>query len=153
MNILNTKLLVSMIFGLCLTGICVRYVGSTTNVAIPPEQDAFLSYWQCAEGLANGLLQIQSHDEFFEVHEIIGATNPDAGNSMKIILDGLCEELENHKTAFGQLSADEIQRLTQQHADLVQNVKVASVELATRHSTTPEILGEDWLRYSKALCP
>ena len=60
---------------------------SSPPVAVSPQEDAFLSYWQCADSLAKGLLEIQSHDELIEPCGAIDPPDQSAERSMKDVFD------------------------------------------------------------------
>jgi hypothetical protein len=124
---------------------------------LDPEEDTFLSYWQCAEGLANGLLQVESAEQFHRPLPGIGKADlkdrkkPGINKSLKETLDDLCDELEGYREDISQLPSDEVDRLMNKHAALVQRVKAAEEELSRRHADAPQILGADWDRYGDAL--
>lgn len=115
--------------------------------------DAFLSYFQCADGLTMALAQIKSRDDFELPHPKIGDLDPDSAESMKYICDDFCEQLVGYKAAMEKMRADEIEESAERHAELVKRVKVAVANLARRHAETPEILREDWDAYAEALEP
>ena len=123
---------------------------SSQPVAVSPQEDAFLSYWQCADSLAKRLLEITSHAELIATREAIGPANPTTTQPMKDILDDLCAKLETYKSGAEQVSATMTELLLLQHEELVNAVQAAVTQLADRHAKSPEILGEDWNRYRPA---
>lgn len=115
--------------------------------------DAFLSYWQCADGLTRALAQVKSRDEFVAPHPKIGDPDPDLADSMKDICDRLCEQLIAYKEALANASADDLDELREEHDELVNRVTKAVAELDLRHAESPDILGDDWQDYAEALQP
>ncbi len=124
---------------------------SSSNPIALPEDNDFLSYWQCAEGLAKSMQQVQSRETFLKPPPGALVVDPEAFESLKDILDAVCDQLEAYQVKLAELPADEIQRLTEEHAELVKRVQSVTQELA--HSEVPRILGEDWDRYRRALQP
>ena len=139
---------------LCILFCCVLGAGcseSSPSVAMSPPEDAFLSYWQCADSLVKGLMEIRSHEELIATREAIGAPDPMATRPMKDIFDELCNTLETYQSAVEQLPAPESEQLIKQHADLVTAVKAAVSTLESRNAKSPEILGVDCNRYKLSL--
>lgn len=146
------------LIGIALLAICVfGYWRSTPprNPILVPEDDDFLSYWQSAENLAKGLQQVRSSEEFVSPRPKpkMSATDSEIGESLKDILERVCDDLEVYQAKLAQLPPDEFERLAEKHAALVKRVTAATDELARRHKESPLILGEYWDRYRMALRP
>ena len=129
--------------------VCAAGCSSSSIPALPPEDDAFLSYWQCAEGLANGLKDVQTRNQFIERQPAIPGRGE--ATSLKEIFDNACAELEEYGERLQELPDEEIDRLREKHKELVQRVTDIRDELARRHEQSPAILGADWQRYQLAL--
>src|SRR5579863_1687645 len=80
--------------GLVLAALLVHFAGcgdrtSSAKVILAPEDNTFVSYWQCAEGLANGLKQVESHEQFLQQPRGIVNDPKENAESIKDILDQL----------------------------------------------------------------
>lgn len=118
-------------------------------------QDAFLSYWQSAAGLATGLKKLDSREAFMGPLSL-GPPAPlkdqdGPGRTMKDMLDALCTQVEGYGGAVQALPPETIRRLNEKHHALVTETKKLIEESSNRHAESPEILGADWDRYRTAL--
>jgi hypothetical protein len=125
--------------------------GSSGNPILLPDDNDFLSYWQCAEGLVIDLQQVRSRDEFRTPRLVIGAADPKTSKSLKDRLDAACDKLEAYQEKLAGLPDSQIKRLTEKYADLVKRVQTGTEDLSRRHAANPQILDEDWNRYRQAL--
>ena len=136
-------------------GAGVGYWRATTSrnpILLSPEEDTFVSYWNCAENLVNGMTQVRSNEEFLKPPRgAIPVAEDEEPESLKEILDRVCADLEAYREKLLQLPDEEIETLTGVHAKLVQSVVGAREDLARRLKDPTQIFGEDWDRYWQAL--
>lgn len=104
----------------------------------PPAEDAFVSYYQAAYGLASGLQQIKSREEFDQQNQNGG-------------IDRLAGQLVAFSEAVEQLSESERVAFALKHSDLLEQTKNACQELWRIHDRNPEILGNQWEIYWNSL--
>jgi hypothetical protein len=135
---------------LCGLGFTARRIYRSPPVG---RDDAFLSYWQCADGLTTALAQVKSNDDFVTSHPKIGDPDAESGQSMKDVCDDLCVQLDAFRAAIERMPEDEVEESARRHSDVVKHVKEAIANLMKRHADAPEILGEDWETYAEALEP
>ncbi len=148
-NIRQYAIVVSVLV-LCGLGFTARQIYRSPPVG---RDDAFLSYWQCADGLTTALAQVKSNDEFVTSHPKIGDPDPESGQSMKDVCDDLCVQLDAYRAAFENMPEEEVAESARRHSDLVKHVKEAIANLTKRHAEAPDILGEDWETYAQSLEP
>jgi hypothetical protein len=110
--------------------------GRDQHPRLPPADDAFLSYFQAAYGLANLLLHP-------------APLMP--GENRQEQLAMACEELKNLQAAAAALPPDELDRLVREHEKVVAEVGAAWRVLAHRQSKSRQSPGVDWPRVEAAL--
>lgn len=105
-------------------------------LSLPPNEDAFVSYYQAVHGLAEGLSHFKTRGEFQQQAEKI---------------DPFLEQLDRSREEFLKLSAEDRDSLSQEHEELVERAKKACQQLEQRHAKQPKILDDDWDWYWDAL--
>jgi hypothetical protein len=116
--------------------LCCR--GRDHTPRLPPVEDAFLSYFQSAQGLAGLLLSPQRPN-----------SNSSPENRQEAIAKA-CEELERLQANVAALSPDEIERMKLAEKDLVAQAARGWNELARRHAKDATFPGVDWPRLEAA---
>lgn len=119
--------------------------------ARPDAEDAFVSYWQCAEGLVSGLLRLKSPDEYLNDQPSVAGAASAPVRPMRDVFRDLCSQLDAFEAEIEQLPDEEIDRLSYEHAALVQHVRDLRAQLRRADSPLPNIVGDDWARYAQAL--